>query len=198
MIPITHFTPNPLRQNARPICIPCSYASAVSPLAKIDDSMLLHECNSFADHIAASSGGDMKKPLGLTSSASDYDVIEALHNQCPHPIFVAARGAIRLCRLGNNLEQWSTRLKVERATGILVFTYRTGRAPHSVSVAYDQNCGFFVRDSAQPNGWRDPNLPADATGLSVVEAIEKLYTSPACGEAILFLPKQTQSAPPRP
>ena len=198
MIPIDDFSPNPLRQGQQPTCIPCSYACAVSPLVNIDDCNLARDCISFQSSIVTPSG-DINGPLGLSASASGYDGIVAVHQQCNHNSFVKARSTIEIKRIGNNLNELENQLKSNRATAIIAVSYpaTVGRAPHSVAIAYDRDHGFFIRDSAQHNtNWN--NLAADATGSTVVEALRNLDAAAIRGEAIIFLEKQTPPAPNNP
>ena len=198
MIPIADFSPNPLRQGQQPICIPCSYACALSPLVKINDLTLVNECIVFRNGITTPTG-DIKGPLGLSASASGYDEIEAVHQQCNQNGFIKARSAIEIKRIGDNLDELESQLKSNRATAIIAVSYpaTVGRAPHSIAIAYDRSHGFFIRDSAQHNtSWN--SLAADATGSTVVEALRNLDAAAIRGEAIVFLEKQTSPAPSNP
>jgi len=189
MIPIADFSPNPLRQGHQPICIPCSYACALSPLVNINDLTLKEECIAFELSIATPTG-DIKAPLGLPASASGYDEIEAVHQQCNQTSFLNARNTIDIRRIGGDLLQLENQLKGRRATAILALSYppAIGRAPHSVAIAYDTAHGFFILDSAQHSTvWN--GVAADATGNSVVEALRNLDATAIPGEAILLVEK---------
>ena len=186
MIPIADFSPTPLRQGQRPICIACSYACSVGPLVKANDLTLLNEWIVFQNSIATSSG-DVKGPLGLPSSASGYAEVEAMHTQCQQPGFVTARKAIEVRRIGGDLALLETLLKNFRATGIIALSFpaAANRGPHSISIACDPVHGFFIRDSDQKNlTWN--NIAADATGASVLEALKNWDATAIPGEAILF------------
>lgn len=189
MISIAAFSPNPLRQEQRPICIPCSYACSVGPLLKINDLILVNEWIVFQNSMATHSR-DVKVSLGLSSSASGYDEVEAMYSKCPQPGFVDARRLIELRRIGNDLPQLEKQLKDHRATGIIALSYpvEARRGPHSVSIACDPVHGFFIRDSSQPNQtWNI--LAADAKGSTVREALRNLDATAILGEAIVFQEK---------
>jgi hypothetical protein len=186
MIPITDFSPNPLRQGQRPICIPCSYACAVGPLLKINDLTLVNEWIVFQNSIATLPGG-VSGQLGLATSASGYAEVEAMHNKCQQPGFATARSATELLRIGDDLSRLESLLKEHRATGIIALSYpvTANRIPHSVSIACDPVHGFFIRDSSQQSqAWN--NLAADATGSTVLEALRNLDATAIRGEAIVF------------
>lgn len=195
MIPISDFSPNPLRQGQRPICIPCSYACSVGPLLKINDLTLVNEWIVFQNSLATHSGG-VKGALGLPSSASGYAEVEAMHNTCPQPGFVTARSVIKLQKISDDLPQLESLLEHHRATGIIALSYPTtaNRGPHSVSIACDPAHGFFIRDSSQQNqSWN--NLAADAIGSTVQEALRNLDATAICGEAIVFYEKTASASP---
>jgi len=196
MIPIADFSQKPLRQGQQPICIPCSYACAVSPLVKINDLTLANECIVFQNSIATHTGG-LNGSLGLPASASGYDVIEAVNQQCDKPGFVEARKAVDIRRIGDDLQELETQLKRNRATAIIALSYPSAarRDPHSVCIGCDIVHGFFIRDSAQQTtAWN--GVAADATGKSVVEALRNLDATAVRGEAMLLVEKgQPSSAP---
>ena len=196
MIPIADFSKNPLRQGQNPICIPCSYECAVSPLVRIPADTLVSECMEFLNRVARSEGG-IQGGLGLSATASGYDQIEAVHQQCDQRSFETVRNKIAIRRIGGALLELEAQLKGKRATAILALSYPSavGRAPHSVAIAYDIAHGFFIRDSAQHSTvWN--GVAADATGKSVVEALRNLDATAIHGEALLLIEKgQPESAP---